>query len=253
MLMYRGLDLYCCAGLASDGYHAAGFTMDGVDVEPHASYSGLGFVDDALRVLRDGYIGVGPACYLTAFDFIHASPPCQLHTRAKHLRTAQGGTSKAIDLLTPTLALLRDLDIPWVCENVPGTEQIMAPREGEWLTTLCGSMFGLEVQRHRLFLTNWPLTAPGKCNHASFPLDPVSGKPRPWGCYHVMGDSIPKGGRTVRDLAHGKQVMGVPADREITWAELKEGLPVAYCEYIGTQLAATLDSRATLNTPRKGR
>jgi len=77
--------------------------------------------------------------------------------------------------------------------------------------------------------------------HASFPPDPVTGKPRPWGVYHVPGDSIPKGGRTARDLDHGKQVMGVPADRKITWHGLKEGLPPAYTRWIGEQLAAHLE------------
>lgn len=224
----RLLDLCCGAGLASDGYAEAGWNVEGVDIAPQSDYPYKRGLTDALEILQT------PTWVGQAYNAVHASFPCQAHTRAKHLRNAQGGTSRFDDLLTPGLALLRELDTPWICENVPGAP--MEPREGEWLTMLCGSMFGLEVQRHRLFLTNWPLTAPGKCNHASFPPDPVTGKPRPWGVYHVPGDSIPKGGRTARDLDHGKQVMGVPAERQITWHGLKEGLPPAYTRWIGAQL-----------------
>lgn len=93
----RLLDLFCGAGLAADGYHAAGFDeIVGVDINPQPSYP-YGFIQgDALDVLR--------TWDLTQFDAIHASPPCQAHTRAGHLRKAQGGESKYADFLTPTLA-----------------------------------------------------------------------------------------------------------------------------------------------------
>lgn len=227
--MPRLLDLCSCAGLGADGYHQAGFAVTCVDIHPQPECPHPFYRADALDMLRT-------RCFGDRYDAIHASFPCQLHTRAKHLRNAQGGESRFLDLLTPGLALLRELDIPWIVENVPGTETILAPREGEWLTTLCGSMFGLKVQRHRLFLTNWPLYAPGPCDHSTFEPDPVTGKPRPWGVYHVPSDSIPQGGRTARDLTHGKEVMGVPESRQITWAGLKEGLPPAYTEHVGTQL-----------------
>lgn len=222
----RILDLFCGAGLAADGYTQAGFDVVGVDLFPQPDYPYEFHQADAVAWLDVDCLDV---------DAIHASPPCQAHTRAKHLRNAQGGTSKFDDLLTPTLALLAELDIPWVVENVPGAPGM------ENAITLCGSMFpGLQVQRHRLFLTNWPLEAPGPCNHNTFPPDPITGKPRPWGVFHVPGDNIPKGGRTARDLTHGKEVMGVPAERAITWNELKEGLPPAYTRWNGERLAAWL-------------
>lgn len=56
-----------------------------------------------------------------------------------------------------------------------------------------------------------------------------------------MGDQVPNGGRTVRDLAHGLEVMGVT--REIPWASLKEGFPPAYTQHIGTQLAHIIGVR----------
>lgn len=224
----RLLDLFCGAGLAADGYHSAGFTeIVGVDINPQPNYP-YGFVRaDALEWLD--------AAGLTEFDAIHASPPCQAHTRAGHLRTQQGGQSKYPDLLTPTLALLSDVTVPWVVENVPGSEK--AAPEMRRAAVECGSAYGLQVQRHRLFLSNIPLVGSG-CNHKSFPLDPVTGKPRPWGVYHVPADEVPSGGRTCRNAEHARECMGV--DRDLTWQELKEGFPPAYSRHIGGQLIAAL-------------
>lgn len=90
----RVLDLFCGAGMAADGYAAAGFTPVGWDIKQRESYPYEFNRGDALEVLRD-------TAYLRTFDLIHASPPCQSHTRAKHLRDAQGGKAKFGDLLTP--------------------------------------------------------------------------------------------------------------------------------------------------------
>jgi hypothetical protein len=98
-------------------------------------------------------------------------------------------------------------------------------------------MFGLEVQRHRLFLANFPLRQP-QCDHSRFPLDPVTGKPRPWGVYHVKGDAIPAGGRTARDEEHGRHVMG--SRRLLPWDKLKEGFPPAYTAHVGADLLVHL-------------
>jgi DNA (cytosine-5)-methyltransferase 1 len=232
VLMKPILDLYCGAGLAADGYLAAGFGVHGVDINPQPHYPGTFLRYDALEA-ADWYLRHSPR-------FAHASPPCQMHTRAKHLRKAQGGESKYPDLLTPTLAKLRAWGGPWVVENVPGAP--FDPQPGETLITLCGSMFGLGVQRHRLFLSNMPISAPGPCRHDTFEKDPVTGKPRPWGVYHVPGDSIPNGGRTARNAEHAAQLMGV--QRALPWNSLKEGFPPAYTHHIGLQLMAHLQGRA---------
>jgi DNA (cytosine-5)-methyltransferase 1 len=212
----RLLDLYCGAGMASDGYVAAGFDVFGVDIsaQPHYPY---GFMQaDALDVLASSLPD--------DFDVIHASPPCQAHTRAKHLRKAQGGTSKASDLLTPTLALLRERwgHKTWVVENVPGAPGM------DSAAVVCGSSFGLGVRRHRLFDSNVWLSGT-QCDHAA--------QGRPWGVYHVMNDQVPQGGRTVTTIEQGWQVMGV--SRPIPWNSLKEGFPPAYTEHIGLQLIAS--------------
>lgn len=210
----RLLDLYCGAGMASDGYVQSGWEVVGMDINAQPSYPYEFHQADALDILSATYIPEG-------FDAIHVSPPCQAHTRAKHLRAAQGGTSKYEDLLTPTLELLRDKwdHKLWVAENVPGSPGM------ENAVIECGSAYGLGVRRHRLFLSNIALEGSG-CNHKE--------QGRPWGVYHVMGDSIPKGGRTVKTLEQGWQVMGVT--REIPWNSLKEGFPPAYTLHIGEQL-----------------
>lgn len=230
------MDLCCCAGQGADGYAAVGIRPSGWDLHPQPHYPYPFTQADAMKVLESD----DPE----AFDALHMSWPCQLFTTAKHLRTAQGGTSKeTVDLLTPGLALTRERwgHKPWVIENVDdntkAVRRIMAPRDGEWLTMLCGSMFGLEVQRHRLFLTNFPVPQP-RCDHSTFPLDPTSGKPRPWGVYHVPGDSVPSGGRTARDAEHGRHVMG--SRRLLPWDSLKEGFPPAYTSYVGAHLLAHL-------------
>lgn len=210
----RLLDLYSGAGIGADGYIAAGFDVVGVDINPQPHYPGEFIQADALTAIWE--------LDLFSFDAIHASPPCQSHTRAKHLRKAQGGTSKYDDFLTPTLIALRALvrdDVPWIVENVPGAPGM------EDAVIECGSAYGLGVRRHRLFLSNRPLVGSG-CDHKA--------QGRPWGVYHVMNDEVPKGGRTAVTLEHGLAVMGV--DRLVPWDSLKEGYPPAYSLHIGRQI-----------------
>lgn len=246
------LDDYCSgAGLGADGYASvfgAG-ALCGYDIEEQPDYP-YDFVQaDVMELLE---VGLWPAAAR------HFSFPCQSHTDGRHLRAAQGGVSKHADLLTPGLALIRERynDTPWICENVDDrtghVRKIMAPREGESLIMLCGSMFGLAVQRHRLFLANFPLRTPtpvpgaGKyrargCDHSLFPIGP-KGKPKPVGVYHVKGDDIPDGGSTARDEEHGRQVMG--SHRSLPWDKLKEGFPPAYTAWVAADLLVELERRA---------
>lgn len=233
------VDVACGAGLAGDGYAMAGLPPAlGLDVEPQPDYPYPFRQIDALEWLQE-------SDEPDRFTAIHTSWPCQEFTRAKHLRKAQGGTSKWPDLLTPGLAVLRDRwnHVPWVVENVDAPEvvRIMAPRPGEHLVRLCGSSFRLHVRRHRWFLANFPLRQP-PCAHDTFPIDPITGKPRPWGVYHVPSDNVPSGGRTARDAEHGRRVMGVY--RTLPWDTLKEGFPPAYTAHIGADLVRHLAARA---------
>lgn len=224
----RVLDLFCGAGMAAEGYAAAGHEVFGVDIDPQPDYQFPFYWGDALRIT--------PAMrrLLIWADVIHASPPCQLFTRAKHLRDAQGHeSSEKVDLLTPTLAMLQRMSgRPWVVENVEGAKSLMPGA-----VKVCGSAFGLEVQRHRLFLSNLFIVGT-ECRHDTFPIDPVSGKPRPWGVYHVPGDSIPQGGRTAKDAEHGSRLFGM--DRVLPWESLKQGFPPDYTKWVGRQVSAVM-------------
>lgn len=212
----RLLDLFCGAGGAAMGYHRAGFDVVGIDLSPQSNYPFPFIQADALS----------PPVRLEDFDLIHASPPCQTFTRAGHLRDAQGKDATTVDLLEPTRALLKASGVPYVIENVPG-----APIHG---VTLCGSMFGLKVRRHRVFECWPPVLMVPMCDH------PRQG--RPVGVYHRLGDNIPSGGRTAASMQEANEAMGIDW---MIFRELKEAIPPAYTEWLGRQmLAAMRDSDA---------
>jgi DNA (cytosine-5)-methyltransferase 1 len=239
-------DVCCNAGQGADGYSALGIAPHGWDLFPQPHYPYPFTQGDGIALLQTDEP--------ETFDALHTSWPCQAFTTAGHLRDAQGGEARFLDLLTPGMALLRERwnHKPWIVENVDDNQgkvrAIMAPREGEYLTVLCGSMFHLQVQRHRLFLTNFPVppfpqTAPGRgkyvrqgCRHDRWPVPEGSttGRPRPWGVWHVAGDQVPSGGRTALNAEHGREVMG--GRRALPWEQLKEGFPPAYTTYIGHHL-----------------
>lgn len=208
----RLLDLFCGAGGCSVGYSRAGFEVTGVDLEPRHHYPFLNLVqDDAMAVLRD-------TAYLSEFDAIHASPPCQAYTVAKSIH---GSGGRHPDMVGPVRDLLAASGVPYVIENVPGAP-LLDP------AMLCGQMFGLGVFRHRLFETNWPLTAP-----VHEPHDGAVGDGRYFTVAgHGGGQSI-RDGHLLGDKAEWSVAMG------IDWMskdELAQAIPPAYTEYLGRQL-----------------
>lgn len=247
-------DYCCCAGLGADGYASVfgASAIHGFDHEPQPDYPYAFTQADVMQMLADG---------LPPANARHFSFPCQIHTTASHLRAAQGGASKYEDLLTPGLAIIRERynDTPWIIENVDdrsgNVRKIMAPREGESLIVLCGTMFGLPIWRHRLFLANFPLRRPapvpdpGKsrskyraqgCDHSKLPIGP-KGKPKPVGIYHVPGDKIPDGGATAADEEEGRKAMG--SHRSLPWDKLKEGFPPSYTSWVAADLLVELRRR----------
>ena len=201
------LDLFCCQGGASAGYVVAGFDVVGVDLSPQPRYPYRFILADALLYLE--YMG-------GFYDAIHASPPCQAHTRAQKL---QGNDHP--DLIAPVRELLSSRTSPWVIENVPGSP-LKDPTE------LCGAMFGLETYRHRLFESNVSLVAPEHPEHVARTTKmgraPVDGE-----FMHIVGN--------FSGVERGRRVMGMP------WASrdgLREAIPPAYTEFIGRQLLEAL-------------
>ena len=208
------------------GYYLAGVklgqTIDitGIDLKHGRSYPFEYIRKDVLEVLEDDD-------YLQRFDLINASPPCQTHSRAKHLMKAQGNETKKLDLLPEVTAALIKSGKPYVIENVVGS-----PLKNTIM--LCGSAFGLKVRRHRLFESNMALVGT-VCNHKE--------QGKPIGVYGALGDqpqgrdlktgAYVYGGRIAQTIDEASNAMGI---NWMKWGELKEAIPPAYTQYIGEQI-----------------
>jgi len=206
----RLLDLYCKAGGASTGYADAGFEVVGVDISRQKRYPFEFIQADALEVLAD-------VDFLSTFDVLAGSPPCQTHSITKNLRIAQGKSTTKVDLIPQTRAAFIASGKPYVIENVPGAPMIDP-------IILCGSSFGLRVRRHRQFESNVKL-AELPCDHKS--------QGRPVGIYGSMRDEIPHGGKTATSIEEARHAMGI---EYMLWHELVEAIPPAYTHHIGKQL-----------------
>ena len=229
------LDLFSGAGGAAMGYRRAGFEVVGVDIAPQPSYPFAFVQADALEWLEEWVLSGHER-----FDAVHASPPCQAHVKGLAAMNRSVGRSYGhLDWIPATRALLRECGLPYVIENVVGAEL-------EDPVRLCGSSFGLDVRRHRLFECSFPLLVP-PCNHSA------QREPRFWN-----GDRStrnPDGTRSYTGherLSGVVQVYGDSGDRK-TWGpamgidwmhpeELREAIPPAYTELIGAQLMASLGS-----------
>jgi DNA (cytosine-5)-methyltransferase 1 len=218
----RLLDLFCGAGGASVGYHRAGFDVTGVDIEPHPDYPFELIVGDVTTILAD----YDPA-WLDDFDVIAASPPCQGYTTMSNRWRGQGGKAdRHPELIDWTRMGLQAWGGPYVIENVPGARPHMHNP-----ITLHGGMFGLGVNRPRLFESNVELS--------------VIQAPRvknPVGVYGKSHDGRRLFTRTdgtnqyaAKTLEEGRAAMGIDW---MTWPDLTEAIPPAYTEHIGRQLLA---------------
>jgi DNA (cytosine-5)-methyltransferase 1 len=201
------LDLFCGAGGASMGYAMAGFEVTGIDVKHGKRYPFTYIKGD----VRD-YLHME---FLSQFDVIHASPPCQTHSITKNLRIAQGKSTSKIDMIPETRLALIASGKPYIIENVP-LSPLIDPIQ------LCGSSFGLKVRRHRLFESNLNLKG-SICNHTK----------RPIGVYGSLNDEIPHGGKTAETIEQGRDAMGIDW---MIWTELVEAIPPLFTKYIGEQI-----------------
>lgn len=212
----RLLDLFCGGGGASAGYAAAGWDVVGVDVDPQPSYPFPFAQMDALAYL---------VLHGDRYDTIHASPPCQPYSRAVTSRSSHWNDTKGKDepaLIDPLRLLLRDSGKPYVIENVMGAP-LLNP------VLLCGSMFGLDIARHRLFESNVPLPQPEHPNCRG--IAKRAAERRGWE-YRDM--SVTGKGRRAGTADRWSELLGIT--HPMRQHDLKEAIPPAYTKWIGEQL-----------------
>lgn len=257
----RLLDLFCCEGGASVGYHRSGFDVYGVDLFTYTDAAGrrkghtrsrypfASLQSDAVLALVRLLAGerltftLGPVeetLGLGDFDAVAASPPCQTYSITRHSHS-----NEHPDLVAPVRYLLQQTGLPYVMENVPGAP-LVTP------LTLCGAEFNLTAQdddgrwlylkRHRLFESNLFLVGNGGCRCTELRL-------RGYG----VGGAY--GGGSV-DRAHAKEVRrgGYTPGKHVreallgidwmTQDGLSQSIPPAYTEHIGHQVIEHLQERA---------
>lgn len=207
------LDLYCGAGGAAMGYHRAGFTeIVGIDIKPQPRYP-FTFIQGDASYPTD-------AIDYFSFDVIHASPPCQVHSKTKHL----AHTSHE-DLVDKTRRLLRRIGKPYVIENVPGAPLIDP-------IALNGFMFDLPLDRERWFESNVPLPF--------LLLPPAHKRQVKMGRPVVEGDIIQVVGH-FSNVPYARKAMG------IDWMGQKglaQAIPPAYTEWIGKRMLEAISAKA---------
>lgn len=196
------LDLFCGAGGAAKGYMDAGFYVIGIDSKPQPHYPGEFLERDAMAwVAEHGH----------KYAAIHASPPCQAYSRATAWR---GDRADHPDLIAEVRGLLLATSRPFVIENVQD-----ARRHLRQPIMLCGTSFGLPIQRHRYFECSWPTTQ----------LLPA--------CQHRRGDfSHDHGGKQTE--SQYREAMGV---MWMTVMESRQAIPPAYTRFLGKQLMEYLE------------
>lgn len=214
----RLLDLFCGAGGCSAGYRDAGFSeIVGVDNVRQWEYPYEFVLGDALTHPLDG------------FDVVHASPPCKPFSTIQGINRNREAAKPRLfdrnpDLLRPMLERLRDWGGVWIVENLPG-----APMPDD-AVTVCGSAFGLQVRRHRLFAASVPLTGSG-CDHAG------QGQ-----CVGVYGHGgawsyvAPDGSRRGTKVTGAAAGVALGIDWTTDQRRLSQAIPPAYTEFIGGQV-----------------
>ena len=220
--MTLALDLFCGAGGASVGLYLAGFDVVGVDIEPQPHYPPfIEFVLTDVLACDPKWVG--------SFDLVWASPPCQSFTayrrRPKHVRPA-------LNLIPQTRSLLEQSRVEcYIIENIPGAKaHLINPVQ------LCGSSFGLDVRRHRLFECCGFNPAAPPCNHAwQTPRFPPATNRRNLRCTVEVGVGVYRIPLQAQQRAMGIDWMQL--------GELSQAIPPAYAEHLGRQAMNSLGKR----------
>lgn len=213
----RALDLFCCAGGASDGLAAAGYEVTGVDIAPQKNYPFRFIQGDVLSLNID----------LSEYDLIWASPPCQRYSVATRSRPDYC-LENYPDLIGAVREMLSGHPVT-VIENVP-----RAPLRADLVLT--GPMVGLSrIERRRHFELSFRAYQP-----------PIKRLPR------MVWDSG-RGVTVTKSLSssnhfYTRKALGLPGrvpvaeaceamgiTRPMTAAEVGESIPPAYAFFIAVQ------------------
>lgn len=205
------------------GYHMAGLTVDGLDLEPQPNYPFKFFQGDALAI--------DPVKVRRRYVAVVASPPCLGYTtlaaRYPHIRHDK--------LIPATRDLLEEIGLPYIIENVENAKnELIDP------VRLCGSSFGLRVRRHRLFelSAGFEITPPA-CDHQwqdrhrpyEVYMTEARGGSRWTGAMPVHGAGLQL--RERDDWYRASVAMGIDW---MTRPELNQAIPPAYTYYLGRKL-----------------
>lgn len=223
----RLLDLFCCEGGAATGYAQAGFDVVGVDIDPQPLYPFEFHQADAIEFVRE---------YGREFDVIHASPPCQAFTTMSNRKRGEWP-----DLIDPTRDALEATGRPYIIENVVGARhKLRTPVQ------LHGGMFGLGVDRPRLFEINWPLLWMADGPRTVNPLG-VYGKGPDGRRLWTRADGTEQ--RAASSVEQAQRAMGMPW---ASWNGLREAIPPAYTRWLGAQLLSVLEPVDSGASPNGG-
>jgi DNA (cytosine-5)-methyltransferase 1 len=167
---------------------------------------------------------------LEGFDLIHASPPCHAYSSVTSTSSDPGTYPHLIPLVRDRLS---QAQVPYVIENVESA--------GDWLIRpirLCGSSFGLNLRRHRLFeCGGWRPAGVPPCDHS-------------WQTPRFRSLDTSKGHRLSPVVGvHGKlQYKGEGPIRmdamQIHWMsqkELSQAIPPAYTAWLGSAWLEALE------------
>ena len=218
------LDLFCGGGGACLGMMQAGFEVVGVDIKPHKNYPGTFIQADSLKLpinLRD-------------FDFIWASPPCQLFSPATNCnRKVLDKTQKIAkypNLIPETRKLVANHR--WTCiENVPN-----APIRKDVILT--GRSMGLpRIDRKRIFETSFfmlyptPILAPRKDWERGYMCSITTSL----GCKSHFYPRKRAGLPGKLPVWEANEVMGIPEGFRLTGKEIGEAVPPPYAKFIASE------------------
>jgi hypothetical protein len=147
------IDLFCGKGGWTNGLLEAGFEVYGFDIETQPDYKGIFVQCDILALTADDLLRYGAS-------FATCSSPCEQFSvhGMKHFHPSPKYPDMGIKLFNHSRALLEELDIPYVMENVGPARNFVGPS-----TTHCGPFY--------LWGTGVPAVFPPECYRVTKSLE----------------------------------------------------------------------------------